>query len=149
AVDLEFLKFQLERSRYRIDILKWIIIALGAIISFWVIDRGKLKLEQFRVTADSQRQLLEAYLKTTEAPEPDVWKRKLHILENLADDERMQRWVHIELQYIESFAALDALYRETLKVASQLIDPERLNDPERTKARARFNQLYWADLPYA
>jgi len=147
--DLELLKYQLERSRYRTDILKWVIIAIGAIVSFAVIDYGKLKLEQFQVTANNQRQLLEAYLNATESPQPDVWKRKLHVLENFAGDEGMRQWVQSELKYIENFAALDALYRETLKVASQLIERGKLNNPERVKERARFNQLYWADLPYA
>ncbi|MDP2603330.1 MAG: hypothetical protein Q8S00_12165 [Deltaproteobacteria bacterium] len=147
--DLELLKFRLEQTRYRTDILKWIVIAIGAIVSFAVIDYGKLKIEQFRVAADSQRQLLQAYLTATESPQPDVWKRKLHILENFADDDRMRQWAQAERRYIEKFAALDALYRETLKVAAQLVEPGRLNDPERIKARARYNQLYWGDLPYA
>jgi len=144
--DLESLKFRLERSRYRTDILKWVVIAIGAVISFAVIDYGNLQLERFRVKADSQ--LLESYLKATESPQPDVWKRKLHILENFAAEERMQAWAQTELAYIERFAAQDALYRETLKVASQLVEPGLLNDPERIKARVRFNPLYWADLPY-
>jgi hypothetical protein len=148
SADLELLKFRLERSRYRTDILKWVVVAIGAAISFAVIDYGKLQLERFRANADSQRQLLEAYLKATESPQPDVWKRKLHILQNFAIDERMQAWAQVELIYIERFAAQDALYRETLKVASQLVEPGLLNDPERIKARIRFNQLYWADLPY-
>ena len=91
--------------------------------SFYVIDYGKLTLEQYRVRADGQRQLLEAYLKATESPEPDVWKRKLHILENFADDDHMRQWAQAELKYIQEFAGLDALYRETLKVASQLVEP--------------------------
>jgi hypothetical protein len=147
-VDLELLKFQLERSRYRAEIAKWIIVAIGAAISFAVIDYGKLQLERFRATADSQRQLLEAYLKATESPEPDVWKRKLHVLQNFALDAQTRSWASAELDYIDRFAAQDALYRETLRIASQLIEPRRLADPERAKARARFEQLYWADLPY-
>jgi hypothetical protein len=149
AADLELAKFRLERIRHWTDVAKWIVVAIGAIISFLVIDNGKLKLERFRVNADSQRQLLEAYLKATEAPEPEVWKRKLHVLERFADDDRIHEWAEEELKYIESFAALNALYRETLKVASQLIDPSQLKDTERTKARVRFDQLYWADLPYS
>jgi hypothetical protein len=146
--DLELLKFRLERSRYRTDLLKWVAIALGAIASFAVIDYGNLRVEQFRVAADNQRELLEAYLTATESPEPDVWKRKLAVLIKVADDERIRQWAEAELLYIEQFAARDALYRETLKVASQLIDPNRLNAPERAVARVRFDQLYWADLPY-
>jgi hypothetical protein len=147
--DLEVQKFRFEQARYRTDILKWIVIAIGAVVSFAVIDYGKLKLEQFRVSADGQRQLLEAYLRATESPQPDVWKRKLHVLENFADDERIRQWAQGELRYIESFAELDTLYRETLRVASQLVEPDRLNDPERIRARVRYNQLYWADLPFA
>jgi hypothetical protein len=149
AVDLERLKFDLERSRYRMDVLKWVVLAVGAVVSFWVIDLGKLQLEKFRVRADNQRQLLEAYLKATESAQPDIWRRKLHILENFADDEHMRQWAQAELKYIQDFAGLDALYRETLKVASQLVEPTRLNTPERVQARIRYNQLYWADLPFA
>jgi hypothetical protein len=146
--DLELRKFQLDRSRYRTDLLKWVVVAIGAIVSFGVIDYGNLRLEQFRVTAENQRQLMEAYLTATESPEPDVWKRKLQVLIRVADDERIRKWADDELTYIEQFAARDALYRETLKVASQLIEPSRLNEAERTTARVRFDQLYWADLPY-
>ena len=149
AVDLELARFRLERARYRTDLLKWIVVAIGAVVTFWVVDYGRLRLEQFRVTSDTKRQLLEAYLTATESPQPDVWKRKLHVLQNFADDESMRQWAQAELRYIESFAALDALYRETLKVASQLVEPGRLADPERAHARARYDQLYWADLPYA
>lgn len=147
--ELELLKFHLERARYRADILKWVVVAIGAVVSFAVVDLGRLRLEQFHAVADSQRQLLDAYLKATESPEPEVWKRKLHVLENFADDKHMQEWAQAELQYIQRFAGLDALYRETLKVASQLVEPGRLSDPQRVLARVRYNQLYWADLPYA
>ncbi|WP_437783401.1 hypothetical protein [Sorangium sp. So ce1097] len=148
SVDVELLKFRLEQDRHRTDIVKWVVIAIGAIVSFLVIDYGKLRLEQVRVAADNQRQVLEAYLKATESPQPEVWKRKLRVLENLADD-RMRKWATAELQHVNDFAALDALYRETLSVASQLVDPDRLNDPERARARMRYNQLYWAELPFA
>ena len=134
ALELEILKVGVERARQRTDLLKWIVVAIGAIISFYVIDYGKLTLEQYRVRADGQRQLLKAYLKATESPEPDVWKRKLHILENFADDDHMRQWAQAELKYIQEFAGLDALYRETLKVASQLVEPLRLASPERALA---------------
>jgi hypothetical protein len=147
--DLDVAKFRLEQTRYRTDLLKWIVVAIGAVVSFLVIDYGRLKLEQFRVTADTKRQLLEAYLKATESPQPELWKRKLHVLQNFAGDEPMRQWAQAELRYIESFAELDALYRETLKVASQLVEPGRLTHPDRVEARIRYNQLYWADLPFA
>jgi hypothetical protein len=148
-ISLERARLQLEHTRYRTEFLKWIVIAVGAVVSFMVIDYGKLKLEQFRVTSENQRALLNSYLTATESPQPDVWKRKLHILLNFADDQRIKDWAEAELRYIESFAALDALYRETLKVAAQLVDRGRLNEPERLQARSRFEQLYWGDLPYA
>ncbi len=142
-------KLRLERARYQSDVLKWIVIAIGAVISFAVIDYGKLRLEQFRATAENERELLNAYLRATENPEPDVWKRKLNLILNSTKDERTVAWARRELEYIENFAALDTLYRETLKIASQLVDPGRLQEPDRVQARARFNQLYWADLPFA
>ena len=138
-----------EEKRYRIDIVKWIIVAVGAVISFVVIDYGKLRLEQFHVASEHEQQLLNAYLQATESAQPDIWKRKLHILMNISSDDRMKSWAKQEFDYIENFAGLDALYRETLKVASQLVEPTNLGDPERAKARVRFNQLYWADLPHA
>lgn len=147
--NIEQEKLRLEKLRYQTDILKWIILAVGAVVSFAVIDYGKLRLEQFRATAENDRELLNAYLQATEAPEPDVWKRKLHLILNSTNDERTLAWARREQEHIEKFAALDTLYRETLKIASQLVERSRLKEPERIVARARFNQLYWAELPYA
>lgn len=149
TMDVEIEKLRLEQARYRADLLKWIVIAVGAVISFAVIDYGKLRLEQFRATAENQRELLNAYLKSTESPEPDIWRRKLHLIVNSAGDPKTTLWAEAELKYINDFAALDTLYRETLKVSSQLVEPSRINEPDRVQARARYNQLYWADLPYA
>jgi hypothetical protein len=78
--DLELLRLQLEQARQRNELWKWVIAAAGAILSFWVIDLGKLRLEQHRFEAESARQVLSAYLTATEAPEPEIWRRKLHIL---------------------------------------------------------------------
>lgn len=149
ATKLETEKFSLEKARYLTDLLKWIVVAIGVVISFAIIDYGKLKLEQFRVAAENQRELLNSYLKATETPAPEVWKRKLNFIINSPSDEPTKEWARRELEYIHNFAALDALYRETLKVASQLVDPQRLKEPDRIQARARYDQLYWADLPYA
>lgn len=149
AAELEAEKVNLEKVRYLTDILKWIVVAIGTVISFAIIDYGKLQLEQFRVAAENQRELLSAYLKATESPEPEVWKRKLNLIINSPSDESAKEWARRELVYIDKFAALDTLYRETLKVASQLVDPKRLYEPDRIQARARYDQLYWADLPYA
>jgi nitroreductase len=146
---LEHERLLLERARFRTDIIKWIIVAAGAVISFAVIDYGKLTLEQFKADAENQRELLNAYLKATESPEPDVWKRKLHLIISSTNNTNTVAWATKELEYIDKFAALNALYRETLKVAAQLVEPQNLTTPERIQARARYNQLYWADLPYA
>jgi hypothetical protein len=146
---LEMEKLRLEKARHRAEIVKWAVLAIGAVISFAVIDYGRLRLEQFRAAAENERELLNAYRRATEAPEPDVWKRKLNLILNSTGDQGTVAWAQRELEYIESFAELDTLYRETLKIASQLVEPGHLQEPERAQARARFNQLYWADLPYA
>ena len=143
------LKLNLERARYRAEIIKWVAVAIGATVSFAVIDYGKLRLEKVRLDSDNQLRLIEAYSKATEAAEPEIWKRKLDVLQLFATDDRVRTWVKSQVTYIDEFAALDALYRETLKTASQLVDPALMNDSERTKARRRFEQLYWADLPFA
>lgn len=148
GADLELLKFRLERSRHRTDLAKWVAIAVGAVVSFGVIDYGNLQLERFRATAENQRQLLESYLTATDSPEPEVWKRRLNVLIQVADDERIRAWAQSELLYIQEFAERNALYRETPQVASKLIDPSRLSDPDRILARVRFEQLYWVDLPF-
>ncbi|UCD77236.1 MAG: hypothetical protein JSW26_17635 [Desulfobacterales bacterium] len=146
---LELRKLKLEEKRIRNELLKWITVAIGAVVSFYVIDLGKLRLEEFRVKAENQRELLTAYLKATESVQPDVWKRKLHVLRTISSDEMVRRWSEQELKHIEQFAALEALYRETLKVASQLVVKHEYGDWDRKKARARFEQLYWADLVFA
>lgn len=146
---LELRKIKLEEKRTRNELLKWITVAIGAVVSFYVIDLGKLRLEEFRVKAENQRELLTAYLNATEAVQPDVWKRKLHVLRTISSDETVRRWSEQELKHIEEFAALDALYKETLKVASQLVVRSEYGDWDRKKARARFEQLYWADLVFA
>lgn len=148
-LEIELERLRLEQTRHRTDVVKWIVIAIGAVVSFAVVDYGKLQLERFRAISQNQRELLNSYLKATESPEPDVWTRKLNLIVNSTDDAQTNEWATRELDYINNFAALDALYRETLKVASQLVEPGRVNEPDRIKARARFNQLYWADLPFA
>jgi hypothetical protein len=133
---------------FNFEIAKWIIIAGGAVVSFYVIDVGKLRLEEFRSRAENQRSLLTAYLNATEAVQPDVWKRKLRVLQTFSDDQRIREWAGKELEYIENFAALEALYVETMRVASQLVSQGSLKDPKRDVLRARYEQLYWADPFY-
>jgi hypothetical protein len=148
-IGLEHRRLKLEESRFRSDVVKWAIVALGAVVSFYVIDVGKLRLEEFRSRAENQRALLQSYLTATESVQPDIWKRKLRVLQTFSDDQRIRTWAGDELVYIENFAALDALYRETLKVASQLVSQDTIKDPQRQVVRARYEQLYWADLPFA
>src|ERR1700752_856463 len=148
APDLEHQKLKLDEARHRTEIIKWIVVAVGAIISFWVIDLGRLRLEEFRSHAEDRRALLQAYLTATESVQPDVWKRKLRILQTLPDDQRIRTWADGELLYIEEYAAKAALYQETMKTASQLVNKESLKDLQRQAARSRYEQLYWADLPF-
>lgn len=145
---LELRKVKLEERRYTADIVKWAIAAVGAIVSFYVIDIGKLRLEEFKSHAENQRLLLQAYLTATEAVQPDVWERKLRVINTYADDDRVRNWAARELKDLKDYAAREALYRETLKIASQLVYKPESKDPAREKARARFEQLYWAELPY-
>jgi hypothetical protein len=146
---LELRKLRLEERRYLADIVKWVIIAVGTVISFYVIDVGKLNLEKFKASAENQRLLLKEYLTATETVQPEVWKRKLHVLANYSDDPHIRSWSEAQLRYIQDYAGKDALYRETLKVASQLVHWPSSKDPQRELARNRFEQLYWADLPFA
>src|SRR5688572_26560574 len=65
AGGLESAKLQLERDRYRAEIVKWIIVAIGAAVSFAIIDYGKLRLEQARLASENQFKFIEAYTKAT------------------------------------------------------------------------------------
>lgn len=121
-MNVEIEKLRLEQARYRADLLKWVVIAIGAVISFAVIDYGKLRIEQFRATAENQRELLNAYLKSTESPEPDIWRRKLRLIVNSTGDPQTTLWAQAELKYINNFAALDTLYRETLRQTDPICD---------------------------
>ncbi len=58
AENIEVEKLRLEQARHKADIMKWVVVAIGAVISFAVIDYGKLRLEQFRATAENQREPL-------------------------------------------------------------------------------------------
>jgi len=139
----------LDRMKLIADIARWLITGVAAIVSFYVIDVGRLNLEKFRAQAENQRLLLQAYLTATESVQPDIWKRKLRVLQTYSEDERVRDWASTELEDVENYAEQDALYRETLKVASQLVRRTSKTDPTLLAARSRFEQLYWADLPYA
>lgn len=146
---LEQAKLDLERAKLRGETLKWTALSIAAVASFWIIDYGKLKLENFSTRAQNERELLSSYLEATNSANPEIWKRKLNLLIQLTENEKLRIWAENELTHIENFAALDTLYRDTLITASQLVNPETVVLPSRVEARRRFEQLYWADLPFA
>jgi hypothetical protein len=149
AFQLEILKLKLERYKYRAEIAKWVVIAIGAAVSFAVIDYGKLRLERSRLSSENELKYIQEYSKAIETADPDLWKRKLKMLNAFATDNRARDWVKDQLEFIDKVGALDTLYRETLKTASQLVDAAGVNEADRVKARRRYEQLYWADLPFA
>ena len=42
SIAVEYRKLRLEEARLRYDIVKWTIAVVGAIVSFYVVDLGKL-----------------------------------------------------------------------------------------------------------
>ena len=144
---LELARLDLDRGRFRHEIVKWVIIAVGAAVSFFVIDYGRLQLERFRVSAENERALLDAYLTASETLEPDLWLRKLELIRTLSSDSGLSDWAGREVTYVQECAAKAVIYQETLRVAASLLDPHADAD-ELVAARRRFEQLYWADLPY-
>ena len=145
--ELELARLNLDRARFRAEIAKWLIVAAGAAISFLIIDYGRLQLERFRVAAENERALLNAYLSASETQDPDLWLRKLVLIQTLSTDPALQGWAGREIVFIQNCAAKAVAYQETLRVAAALLDP-RADPAERALARRRFEQLYWADLPY-
>lgn len=146
--ELEFARLALERARYRADIVKWLILAVGAVISFAVIDYGRLQLEKFSAESENERALLNAYLDASDTVQPDIWVRKLEVVRTLSTQPSLRAWADGELHYIRKCAAKEAVYRETLQTAAALLRPDRNATPAWVAARQRFEQLYWADLPY-
>ncbi|WP_428243524.1 hypothetical protein [Gynuella sp.] len=142
-------KISLEKAKLRMELLKWLFIALGAVASFWVIDLGKLKLEQYRAQSQNERELLISYLGAMESERPEVWRRKIQFLMQYSNDPRIKSFSQNQIEYINKYAELDALYRETLKVASRLSIKEGLSSDVKQKEIQRFEQLYWAELPLA
>lgn len=146
---LESEKISLEKTKYRMELVKWLFISLGAVASFWVIDLGKLELEKYRAQSQNERELLMSYLGAMESEKPEIWRRKIQFLMQYSNDSRIKSFSHNQIEYINKYAELDALYRETLKVASKLSIKEGLTSENRTKEIQRFEQLYWAELPLA
>ena len=145
---LEYEKLMTDRLKTRNELIKWALIAVGAIISFWIIDIGKLKLEKLNAESIRQQKLLDSYLTATEASNPDLWKRKLKLIKNFAKDSIIAEWTTKELVFIKEKAALLSFYKETINVASVIANKETFRTPEWHTATKRFYQLYWAELPF-
>lgn len=146
---LELEKISLEKARLRFDLMKWGVIAIGAIISFWVIDYGNLRLEKYRAQSLNERELLISYMNAMDSSVPEVWKRKLNFLLEYSNDQKIKNFVNNQLVYINEYAELNSLYRETIQIASSLSVREGLEEKEKKQKLLRFEQLYWAELPLA
>ncbi|MEM6720242.1 MAG: hypothetical protein AAF611_13035 [Bacteroidota bacterium] len=131
-----------------IDLLKWVVAAIGAIVSFYVIDVGKLKLEKQKAKTQKEQALLDSYLKATETPNPDLWLRKLRLIKKFSTDAHILDWATKEEIFIKEQSALIELYKETVKVTSVLANKNAYNSPDWIEASKRYYQLYWADLPF-
>jgi len=135
-------------SKDIIDLIKWAIVGVCAIISFIVIDIGRLNIENAKFEADRRQKLLESYLASTETSDPLVWRRKLQIVSRLGDYD-MCAFAVAQLQFIDEHEARNALYREAVSVAGRLIDTQIYGQPEWYQRKSRLNQLYYGELPLA
>ena len=145
---LELEKLKIEKIQARNELIKWALIAVGAIISFYIIDLGKLRIEKFTAESTSQENLLNSYLSATDSPDPDLWKRKLSLLQRFSKDTMIISWAQGQEDYINQKAALLALYKETVNVASVVANRQIFDTEDWQKASKRYYQLYWADLPF-
>ncbi len=145
---VEYEKLKVERSKAKYELMKWLLLAIGAIISFYVIDIGKLNIERFTAEAANQEKLLNSYLVATESPNPDLWQRKLSLIKHFSKDSAILLWADREVKYINEKAALLALYKETLNVTSILANRQLYGTEEWQNASKRYYQLYWAELPF-
>ena len=146
--NLDLLKLDLEKSRLKLDVFKWIIVVVGAIASFWVIDVGRLKLEEFKVTAENERALLNAYLLASETTQPEVWVRKLQVISTLSTNPDLRSWAVGQLSYVRKCSAKESIYQDALRTAAALVHPAGKIESDVVAARQRFEELFWADLPY-
>lgn len=146
----EIAEIALEYGKLIFAAIKWAIIAVGVVISFWIIDVGKLKLEKQKAVNLNKQNLLNTYLQATETPNPDLWLRKLRLIKALSDNDMtdMKSWAEKEEKYIKEVSALVVLYQETVKVASVLSNRDQYLSDEWKKARNRFYELYHGDLVF-
>lgn len=146
----EIAEIALENKKLIFAVIKWVIIAIGVVISFWVIDVGKLKLEREKARNLNKQNLLNTYLQATETPNPDLWLRKLRLIKALSDNDMadMKLWAQKEEKYIKEVSALVVLYQETVKVVSILSNRDQYLSDEWKSARNRFYELYHGDLVF-
>ena len=131
-----------------LELLKWAVAAFGAMVSFFIIDLGRLNLEKYKTKTQKEQSLLNSYLLATETPDPDLWLRKLRLIKMFSTDSQILEWASGEEKFIKEQSALIELYKETVKVTSILANRKTYNTPDWIEASKRYYQLYWADLPY-
>lgn len=145
---VEYQKLKNERFKSYVELSKWIIISVGAVISFLVIDIGNLKVAEFKADTAHEENLLESYLESAKTANPDLWTRKLRLIREFSNDSVIINWAVKEEEYIKNKAALLSLYKETVSVSSILANENLYETEEWKKASKRYYQLYWAELPF-
>lgn len=145
---VEFQKLRNERFKSLVEISKWVVISIGAIISFFIIDVGNLKIEEFKADSAHGENLLNSYLESANTSNPDLWTRKLGLIREFSNDSVIINWAKKEEVFIKDRAALLTLYKETINVGSILANQNLYDTEEWKNALKRFYQLYWADLPF-
>ena len=86
---------------------KWIIAtsvaSIGGVISFFVIDLRSQELREEQAVEESRRELVVAYMSAADNPDPDVWLRKLRIMDEHGPggrDSYWQKWVNSEISRV-------------------------------------------------
>jgi hypothetical protein len=139
---------ELEKLKLKFQILKWILIAIATVFTFWVIDVGKLNIEKFKAHTRHEEKLLDAYILATKSSDPEEWKRKLNLLSHFSKDSSIIKWTQKEKVYIYEKAPLLTVYKETVRVCSIVANRQLYASDEWNNALKRYYQLYWADLPF-
>ena len=145
---VEFQKLRNEKFKSIVEISKWVVISIGAVISFLIIDVGNLKIEEFKANSSHEEKLLNSYLESAKTADPDLWTRKLRLIREFSTDTVIINWASKEEVYIKNKAALIALYKETIIIGSILANRNLYGTEEWANASKRYYQLYWAELPF-
>ncbi|WP_109300705.1 hypothetical protein [Aquimarina sp. AU474] len=145
---VEFQKLKNDRFKSIVEIIKWGLISIGAIVSFLIIDIGNLNIEKFRADSSHEESLLNSYLESTKTANPDLWRRKLRFISKFSSDTIITDWAIKEEGYVKNKAGLLALYKETVGICSIVANRSLYGTEEWKKASKRYYQLYWAELPF-